>query len=340
MNEQEYIETIRSLLLKNKKPSYQTTNKKEVRVRCPYCGDSKQDKNHAHMYIQMMPPFKFYCQKCNVAGVLNVQTMHDLDIFSNDLSVSIIQANKNIKKGGTEKINVTKYQTKLNTVIGPYTSQVIDYFNSRYNFNYDNDYLVNKFKAITNASQFLRDNNIPYPKDNYGRPLYDFDRSIGFLSSDGSHVIFRDITGQQAKRYFNLNLFPNDDFSTSNKLYNVRSGLDIMKDQITLVMAEGVFDIIGIYEYFYKSQVDESEYIFAAAAGKGYNAVINHFIRMGLLNLNIIIYSDADVDLEFFRNLKASSPYLKNSPLTIYYNTIEKDYGIPFDQINLRKAIV
>lgn len=340
MTEQEYIEKIRSLLLKNKKPSYQTTNKKEVRVRCPYCGDSKKDKNHAHMYIQMNPPFKFYCQKCNVAGVLNAETLHELDIYNNDISLSIIQANKTIKKGGIEKIRISKYQTKLNTVVGPFTPQVLDYFNSRYNFNYDNDYIVNKFKAITNATQFLSDNYFPVPKDNYGRPLYDFDRSIGFLSSDGSHVIFRDTTGQQAKRYFNLNLYPNDDDSTSNKLYNIKSGLDMMKDQINLVITEGVFDIIGVYEHFYKGQVDESEYIFAAAAGKGYNAVINHFIRMGLLNLNVVIYSDADVDLEFYRNLKSSSLYLKNSPLTIYYNTIEKDYGLPFEYINLRKAIV
>ena len=37
-------------ILDNIKPSYQTTNRKEIRVRCPYCGDSKSNQSSAHMY--------------------------------------------------------------------------------------------------------------------------------------------------------------------------------------------------------------------------------------------------------------------------------------------------
>jgi hypothetical protein len=335
------VEQIRNLILKNKKPSYQTTNRKEVRVRCPYCGDSKRDKNHAHLYIQMKPPFAFYCQKCNTSGVLNSQTLRDLNIFSNDASVSIIEANKTIKSVyGVQKVSFKKHNPILNKIETQNSLNAVDYFCSRYNQTFTNEYIVDKFKAVTNARQFFSDNNISYPVDNYNRQMYDFDNSIGFLSSDGSHVIFRDITGQQMKRYFNLNLF-NDEQSTSNKIYNIKSSLDMLSDEINLVITEGIFDIIGVYEHLYKGTIEgKNNYIFAAAAGKGYGAVISHYIRMGFLNLNITIYSDSDVEPNFFREMKSDLIYLKNSPLTIYYNTIGKDFGVPKDQISLRKVIV
>jgi hypothetical protein len=333
------INQIRNIILANKKPSYQTTNRKEVRVRCPYCGDSKKDKMHAHLYIEMTPPFKFYCQKCTTAGVLNTQTLRDLGIFNSDLNVSIIEANKIIKVGNNQKTFVNKKNPVLNKVENMNSENAVNYFNARYGTNFDNDYIVDKFKTITNPLQFFADNYIRIPINNFGQPLYDFANSIGFLSSDGSHVIFRDITGKQQKRYFNLDL-SGGEISTSSKLYNIKSSVDILQDEITLVLTEGIFDIIGVYQNFYKDKVDESKFIFAAAAGKGYNAVISHYIRMGFLNLNVIIYSDSDVDTYFFKDMKANSVYLKNSPLTIYYNTLEKDFGVRSEKIKIRRVVI
>jgi hypothetical protein len=336
---QDQVDVIRNVLL-SKKPSFLTTNRSHVRVRCPYCGDSRKSPNSAHLYVKMAPPFEFYCQRCDTGGVLNAKVLRELEIYNNEASMSIIEANKNIERvSGIQKISVRKYKPRLNTVENEYSVNSVHYLNHRYGLNLDNDYIVNSFKAITNVDQFFKDNNIRYPVDQYGRQMYDFYNSIGFLSSDGSHVIFRDITGQQAKRYYNLNLF-NEPRSTSNKLYNIKTELDILQDEINLIITEGVFDIIGVYEHFYKNNINNGNYIFAAAAGKGYGAVISHYIQMGFLNLNITIYSDADVDPGFFRELKKNLIYIKNSPLTIYYNTREKDFGVPKDRISLRKVII
>jgi len=332
-------EDIRKLILTSKKPSYQTTNHKEVRVRCPYCGDSKKDKTHAHMYIEMTPPFKFYCQKCTTAGVLNTQTLRDLGIFNSDLSSSIIEANKSIKTSTNQKTVINRRNPVLNRIESASSVNAVNYFNARFGTSFTNEEIVDKFKAITNAAQFFADNYIRVPLDVYNRPQYDFINAIGFLSSDGTHVIFRDITGQQKKRYFNLDL-SGGELTTSSKLYNIKSAVDILSDEITLVMTEGIFDIIGVYQNFYKDKVDETKYIFAAAAGKGYNAVISHYIRMGFLNLNVIIYSDNDVDTYFFKEMKQDSVYLKNSPLTIYYNTLDKDFGVPADRIKVKRVII
>jgi len=341
MDVKEQIEQVRNLLLTNKKPSYQTTDKKEVRVRCPYCGDSKKDKHHAHMYIQMMPPFMFHCKKCETSGVLNAQTLRDLNLFGNDLSMSIIEANKSIKRTqGVEKLNATVFDTKLNNVENEYTENAVNYVSARLGKQLNNELLVKKYKAITNADQFFKDNHINKPLDWNNNLMYDFDNSVGFLSSDGSHVIFRDMTGQQRKKYFNLNLQPHN-FSISGKIYNISSNVNMLSSTVHLIMTEGIFDIIGVYEHFYKDKVpDNNDFIFAAACGKGFLAVVSHYIQMGFLDLDITIYSDNDVDSQVYRDMKNSSPYLKNNVITIYYNTIEKDFGVPIEHIKLRKMVI
>jgi len=326
---------IKRLLLENIHPSYLTTDKSELRVRCPYCGDSKKNKSSAHMYISTTAPFKFYCQKCNTAGVLNSQTLRDLEVYNNELSMGIIEANNTYKANTTKQYVNTKLRKLYPAIVNnEYSEAAVAYFNNRYNSTYSNEEIINKFKAITSAYTFFEANKI-HPRDGQ----YNWNASIGFRSADNSHIIFRDISNSQAKRYYNLNLFSDED-TISSKMYNISSDVDIMKDEVNLVITEGIFDIIGVYTYFYAGTEQEHNTIFAAACGKGYNAVILHYIRMGFLNLNIIIYSDADVDISFFEDMKKKSKYFNNNLITIYYNTIEKDFGVPKDQINLRKAVI
>jgi hypothetical protein len=338
------IETVRELILKNKKPSYTTTNKKEVRVRCPYCGDSKKNPSSAHMYIEMRPPFRFHCFKCETSGVLNQQTLRDLGIYENDLNVSVINANKDYKQNqGVQKVSYRKMQTLKNRPTGTIQAiNSVNYFNNRYGTNYDESYIVEKFKCVTDAVQFFADNNIYVPAGQY-----QFDKAIGFISSDNSHVIFRDITNTQPRRYYNLALYSKDNLDTISKTYNISNEIDMLEPKVNLVITEGIFDIIGVYNHFYKDTPNEKNTIFAAACGKGYNAVIINYIRMGFLNMNISIYSDADVDVSFYRELKNNSPYLKSQQITVYYNSLYdkntgygKDYGVRVEDIKLKKIII
>jgi hypothetical protein len=335
-NELQVIELVKNTILKIKKPSYQTTNKKEVRVRCAYCGDSKNDKTHAHLYIEMKPPFKFYCQRCSTAGILNQQTLRDLGIFDGELSMMVISASKNVKRGINEKIQYKNNKLKLEPIEGIQSSNIVNYMSNRFQRQFDLGYVVKKFKVVSDARQFFIDNNI-----NILPGQYDFNNSVGFVSSDNSHVIFRDMTGNQPKRYYNLNLQPSVEKSTTNKMFNIRSAVDVLSETVNLVMTEGIFDIIGVYEYFYKDKVqDQNNYIFASANGKGYAAVIMNYMRMGFLNINITIYSDSDVNTYFFKNLKESLPYIKTSNITVFYNEKGKDFGIPQEEIKLKKVII
>lgn len=337
----EMINNIRNLILANKKPSHQTTNRKEISVRCPYCGDSKSNQSATHLYIEMRPPFRFHCFKCETSGVLNGETFRDLGIYNTDLSISVINANKNYK--ATKGVQKVSYQ-KRKLINKPYDSvasqNAVQYFNTRYGTSFDNEFIVNKFKAVTDPLQFFADNRI-YPPQG----VFDYANAIGFISSDASHIVFRDITGTSPKRYNNLNLIQNDELTTASKTYNIAGGIDIMQDKTKLVITEGIFDIIGVYNHFYLGK--DENIIFAAACGKAYNAVILNYIRMGFLDLEIEIYSDGDVNANFYKAIKNSSPYLKNSKITVYYNDLYdpktgygKDYGVPADQIKLKKIII
>ena len=56
----------------------------------------------------MRPPFRFHCFKCETSGVLNGETFRDLGIYNTDLSVGVINANKNIKLQSSK----SKFQEK------------------------------------------------------------------------------------------------------------------------------------------------------------------------------------------------------------------------------------
>lgn len=300
----------------------------EVSVRCPFCGDSKKDKTSAHLYISMKPPFMYHCKKCNSHGVVNEDFLRKLQIFNNDANIMVINADKTVRHNSNRA-----YFARKDLIITSDPDQFSDakekYFNGRYDQAFDVDYISKKYHAIVNSEKFFLDNHIMKPHS------FDFDHSIGFASADNSSIIFRDITGLQPKRYFNMTLDQNN--PDASKIYNISSEVDVLSDEINLVMAEGIFDMIGVYEFFYKGKVDESKYIFAAVCGKDYDSVIRKYVRMGFLKLNVSVYSDADVDLRYFEYLKQKSPYVNDRPFSVYYNTIEKDYGIPKARISLKK---
>jgi hypothetical protein len=205
----------------------------------------------------------------------------------------------------------------------------VQYFNSRYHSNFTGSELKELFKAITEPERFFEINGIRNPG------YYQFEKSIGFLSADNSHIIFRNVTGEQSRRYCNLALTEDPGAS---KIYNISTDIDLLQDTVEIIMCEGVFDIIGVYNTFYQGQ-DSKNKIFAAACGKSYLSVIEKYTRMGFLNLKMVIYSDADVDTMFYKKMKASS-YLMKTPITIFYNTLEKDFGVAPNRIKLRKTIV
>jgi hypothetical protein len=51
--------------------------------------------------------------------------------------------------------------------------------------------------------------------------------------------------------------------------------------------------------------------------------------------MNIKIYSDNDVKINYYKKLKTTNSIMKNNDVEVFYNEIEKDYGVHLNQIQL-----
>ena len=325
------VDQIRQTIKSSVSPCYENTAKTELYVRCPHCGDSKKSKSSAHLYIQMKPPFKFYCQKCGYSGVLSQELLDQLQVYNSSVVDNINEANKTIKKDTSvrriryNKINYEEKETSQSV-------ESLNYFNKRFGVNETLESLK-KFKIVCDPIQFFE---YYFNKTNFQvsyNPRFDYYHALGFLSSDNKYLICRDTSGNQELRYTNVSL-SNDDRS---KIYNIKTKIDYLCDKVTLVITEGIFDAIGIY---YKEYSDKENVIVAAACGKSFLQVIEYFMKMGFLNLDIKIYSDADVDISFYKTVKQKSKFVKNQQLEVYYNTLGKDCGVFKDKISLKKFLV
>ena len=151
-----------------------TTDKSETVIRCPYCGDSN-NLNHAHLYINNQPPFKYYCQKCSTSGIIDSKFLRELNLYDPEL----IQYTNNSKNEYIKNLN-KKYGNNFKTIFkkefdllpNQYTKLELNklkYFNDRLGINVDNEELLKKYKIILNLKDFFDNNNLTmnkYYKDN------------------------------------------------------------------------------------------------------------------------------------------------------------------------------
>jgi hypothetical protein len=103
----------------------------------------------------------------------------------------------------------------------------------------------------------------------------------------------------------------------------------------TINIAEGVFDILGVY-YHLMGQYDY-KMVYAAINGSGYLNVIKYILEQGLLcDVNVNIFSDADRPPDYYKNMiNGLSPFVNN--IRLFYNDIGKDYGVRKDEIKLKE---
>ena len=344
-----------------------TSSRDELVIRCPYCGDS-DNPNHAHLYISAEKPHSWYCQRCNTTGIFSINLMKDLEFYDSDLSIYLQKVSSSLKYDtlekqlqknlverqtlGTVKVKIPiKFKRRVEAIKLKYFSERMGIENTPKN--------ILGYKIITNFKDFFKANapllkNISLESSKnekekkYRSFLYNFlsDKCIGFLSTNNRYIHFRVvdelITGYKPTwRWKILPLFLESGFPN---FYTIPSQLDLMEPYLNLIMAEGVFDIIGIKEYLDVNELkglEEGQNLFCAATGKYYYKVIKTFLREGFLSLNIFIFSDKDVTTKFYEFLKEEKLF-KELNLNVYYNTYkkEKDFGVHCNKITIEKVII
>jgi len=325
-------------------PYYYNTAKTEISIRCPYCGDSLKSSKSAHLYIELRNEdmHRWYCQRCSEGGIVTPNFLKDIKIHNSDLTLNFFTQNSKIKYTKGKKKSMTMFAKKELTFPQlKSTDKVVKhllYLNDRIGVPISEKEAREKYRVILSFKDFILHNDIStFTVDKKMLRLIDR-HCIGFLSYDQSHIVFRSLDPKKTYfRYHIYNVFGN--YNDTKRFYSINSDIDVLKLKLNVVIAEGTFDIIGVYEHFYKG-TELDNHLFLSVNGKGYNLIFLHLARLGFLDMNIEIYSDKDVNLNFYKNMKKYSDILKNMKVKIYYNKIGKDYGVTREEIDLKYSII
>lgn len=339
----EYDFTIYTYLKNTLSLCYLTTDKSETNVRCPFCGDS-MNPNHAHLYINNIPPFKYYCQKCSTSGIVNDSFLRALNLYDPEMVVYVKESQNKYIRSLNKKYGgnfLDKFSRKLDVLPNEYNKlelKKLKYVNDRLGIKINSDDLLERYKIILNVEDFFNNNDFKmndFYKNNL-KMLNSF--YVGFLLNDNNMICFRDISNKQELRYINKKIY-NENIIQSRKFYTISNEIDLSKEVFNVNLTEGIFDIMGIFNHIYDCNQNSND-IFVSCNGKSYNLVLNYLQSVGILNCNINIYSDKDVSKKKIIELTSSNNLTKFNGFNLYYNTIGKDYGVKKEEIVLSEPII
>ena len=170
------------------------------------------------------------------------------------------------------------------------------------------------------------------------------DHYLGFLTFGNSHILFRDVSGKEKYRWIKYPI--TNESKQCRAFYSVESVVDIYtKEKIVINLSEGVMDILSAY---INLGYDGDNVMNIAVCGKHYVGVLMKLVNMGFVgdNIEVNIFADNDKDfnnknnnpttVEYFRYIMKKIRYLYGS-VNVYYNTINKDIGVPLKEISLKK---
>lgn len=322
----------------------------QFRTRCPLCGDSK-NLNTGHFYIKVNPddnlPIVFICFKCGEQGILKDSHLDLLELTDNKLKSSLNTLNKSCDKVDKKQLNETTNMLHFDYKIPEQKyCKKISYIENRLGLRFS-EKDISDMKIVTSLRDFLIYNDIKVLTcPNNIAHIIERDY-VGFLSYGNSHILFRDITNTNKISWIK---YPITEDSKKTKIfYSVASEIDIYdRKDININIAEGVMDILSVK---YNLCEDQKNSINIAVGGRYFDRILLTLVDMGFVGNNIIINIYADNDekfnkknttpttISYFRQILQRYKYLYKK-INIYYNKINKDVGVPKEQILLTKYTI
>lgn len=312
-----------------------------ILCRCFYCADS-MNYNHGHFYISIPQNNNqlslFYCQKCKVGGIVNSSKLLDWGIFNSQISIDITSHNSNALSLPENKIY------KDSSVYKIFNDYISDDKLSEYKLKYLNNRLGTKYsyadcknmKIVLNLNNIIERNKLKITRDK--RIIDQLDSGfLGFLSIDNAFLNMRNLNiinnlhDSINLKYVNYNIFGK--YDNTKRFYTIPTEVNFNTiDPINLHIAEGPFDILGIYNL---PKNFPGQNIYTSIGGSGYQGILRFFVRyLSYPNLIIHIYPDNDINRDkilFYIQIIAIFKF----PIYIHRNMSygEKDFGVPIDRI-------
>lgn len=301
------------------------SNGTEVAVRCPFCGDSVKS-NNAHLYIGQSKDIYFYdCKRCPNSGVLTPNVLIKLGI-ENDRILQWLKE-YNISLLSSQRVQ------KIESLDGfDYTLPKIDskdqfkvnYLKERTEIRFDQISNLNRYKIVLSLYDYMYHNDIPMKNLQIRKQLSDIvdKHFVGFLCMDNRSIIFRNVSADNMNdRYINIKLFPD----ASKMIYVLNAEIDFLSASPRIGLSEGCFDIINIYNTYFKNN-DQDSFFAAVGTKKGFSRGLQKALQLtGYYGATVDIYSDED--MEFIQYKKDLIHYRNGFKFNIYYNSLSSDFG-------------
>lgn len=275
--------------------------------RCPFCGDSIKSKNHGHLYVSKRYPI-YHCYRCEAKGFLK-----DIERILNEsckieykLSVQYDIPRLDIHKILYETREIVKLYSMF------ITDQEKEYFRSRARLKKMHDSTILKFSLFPDcyARQMLYETIFKNIKKDYYRTWTI--RGLGTGISGRSHSkeegILRYINGITSLPWSQY-VMADTYFINSEPITKYTSG--IVPD--TLVIAEGIYDIVPIYLNRSKYGIQDSlSSIFMAAQCSAYDRCVTVYkLLYNTLPKNILIFADIGISMDKLK--KQFLPYSRST---------------------------
>jgi hypothetical protein len=320
-------------------------NRTQRIIRCFDCGDSdKQD--HAHLGISLVPPFLYHCHRCGFGGAVNEEFLSRLGIKIDKKLHDILAENRKIVMTAA-KTKQRSGSTLVNRILnGAFASRKLhlpnytDADRQRPNFRYLCDRFgvewtledAKAFKLIPSLKRFGRANFLQeWPEKPEVLDVLHTDYA-GFLDYAGQEIIFRRIVESESSRYYEIK-FSKAPF----RLYTISRQVPVATSRLQLILAEGIFDVIGLYNKFPEFR---NNAVFAAMLGKYPDSIMDFFFRLGFFAQDVMIFKDNDVnDWKYINGIKRLNyPKKLGFTVKVLHNETGHDFGIPANEIRLDSA--
>jgi hypothetical protein len=311
-----------------------------IRMRCQFCGDSKKDINKKRLYIKIdenndNEPMWYYCHNCEAHGLITPSILRTFKIHDMDLNSELYTYNTTIEKT-SKRTMYNKYNNISFSIPHPKNTKANimkkKYIENRLGINLPVAELI-RLKTIFSFDQFIKENNIDSITCKNGLKYYIDKDYVGFLTANNEFINFRDITNKNKMRYYKYSILQNP--INTLKFYTIPTSINIMSTEtININLAEGVFDILGIY--FHILNQNNENNVYAAVCGSAYNTVIKYFIKLGIFGKNVVINIFADSDKppsEYSKVKKDFSMFC--GEIKLFYNQLNKDCGTIKENIKL-----
>lgn len=288
---------------------------KNLIVPCPWCEFGKE-KDHYHLYISLEAPI-FHCFHggCEMGGIL---TKFMKKVAGHDNSDDFIDKSKAIELK-TQKVFTEKTGSKVRLPkIKPSEFPMKDLY-IRKRFKFANISMKRVKGLIFDVHEFININQITVDETLFRLRDYLHNNFVGFLTENGSTVIFRNIDHSHSMKFFKLKI----QWQNFLDYYKLQGG---EPNSTKIVLAEGIFDIFS--EHIYNNlNIKQDVKLYASALSSKFIALIQSIVfHEQIFRPDIIILSDRGIDKDYYSKMKHFNKHIINS-LSVYYNKTGKDFN-------------